>query len=187
MVEETTRNKDGPETIRYKDDPSRYMRVLEILIKNNQVFTDVFIKSFLQQVAIIASLVIAITSMLIAVVAISVNLLKMTQDYISAGGSINTLLGIITLIPIFVFLTLCLLYIILLVLAVLSYKTKWGRSNIESLFLFPMFDKSMSDLGQLNLAKYEPEKWDIVVDVDRGDKKSIKFVKIQKKDAGAVV
>jgi hypothetical protein len=58
---------------------------------------------------------------------------------------------------------------------VLVFKTKWGRGKIERWFGITFFEERMSELGQLSLARYEPEKWDIVIDVDRY-KKSITFI-----------
>jgi hypothetical protein len=105
MVKETI----SKETIRYATDPEKYMRVLDMFIKNNEMYTNVFTKTFLQQVAIIASLMIAIIPISFASASISINLLTMAQDYISSGGIINIISGVIILIPIFLNLTLSLL------------------------------------------------------------------------------
>lgn len=166
------------ETIHYKDDPEKYMRVLEFFLKSREIYFNTFINTFLQQVAIIVALMIALLSLMSASVSNSVNQIPTALGYLTSGEIKNILLGIITLLPLFFNLIIILLLMVILVPGSLLIKTKWGQGKIKKWLGITLFEERMSKSEQLNLAKYEPEKWDIVVEVDR-EKKSVLFKRIQ--------
>lgn len=80
----------------------------------------------------------------------------------------------------FLFVTV-IMYVIFLVVMITAINFFSRRFNVDKWFGLNRVSDDFSILDSLYLAKYEPEKWDLLIGVDR-DNKEIRFLEIKASD-----
>jgi len=174
------------ERINYSEKPKKYERLLDIFMKRIEITTSIQI----QVVLLFAGFIIPLAAYMLSwilpsffdnltlLIARYSGILKTILVYVSSPDIANKIAGAI----IFLFSSSIMLFgVLIIILEILFfYKIKdWVGEKIAKHMGVNELEATTNAMHQLGLAKYEPENWDLIIDVDRDDKR-IYFQRIEK-------